>query len=63
VAANNSAKADEYIRSAQHELAILGRKDVSAENLIKSIEAQEAAEARLYNNDRNVTASVPGRKP
>jgi hypothetical protein len=63
VAANNSAKAGEYIRSAQNELAILGQKDVSAENLIKSIEAQEADEAKLYNNDRNVTASVAGQKP
>jgi hypothetical protein len=63
VAANNPAKADEYIKSAQNELAILGRKDISAENLIKFIEVQEAREARLYNNDRDATVSVAGRKP
>jgi hypothetical protein len=63
VAANNPAKADEYLKSAQNELAILGRKDVSAENLIKSIEAQEAREAKLYNNDKDETASVARQKP
>jgi len=63
VAAGNSAKADEYIKSAQNELAILGRKDVSAENLIRSIEAQEADEARLYNSGGDVTASAAGQKP
>ncbi len=63
MAANNSAKANEYIRSAQNELAILGRKDVSAADLIKSIEAQEAEEAKLYDNDGNVTVSVTGQKP
>ena len=60
--ANNSAKANEYLRSAQNELAMLGRKDVSAENLIKSIEAQEASEAKLYNSDRSVTESMAGQK-
>ncbi|HEY6265923.1 MAG TPA: hypothetical protein VIW93_14070 [Candidatus Acidoferrum sp.] len=63
VKAGNSAKANEYIRSAQNELAILGRKDVSAENLIKSIEAQEAYEEKLYNSGGDVTASVAGQKP
>jgi len=63
VASNNSVKAAEYVRSAQNELAILGQKDVLATNLIKSIEAQEAYEAKLYNNDRDVSASVTGQKP
>ncbi len=61
VAANNSTKADEYLRSAQKELSSLGQKDVSAEHLIKAIETREVDEARLYNKD--ATAPVAGPKP
>jgi len=63
VAANNLTKADEYLRSAQKELSILGQKDVSREHLIKAIETREADEARLYNNDEEMTSPVAVQKP
>ena len=63
-AANNSAKADEYLRSAQKELLSIGQKDSSAEHL-KAIETRESEEARLYNSDTSPAAIAPvtGQKP
>ena len=62
-AANNSAGADGYLRSAQKELSILGQKDVSPEHLIKAIETRETDEARLYNNGKDMTSPVALQKP
>src|SRR5712692_5726183 len=47
---NNPAKADQYLRSAENELAILGHRDITPEQLIKYIQAQEASEAKLYSS-------------
>jgi hypothetical protein len=49
-ATNNPTKAEEYLRSAENELAILGHKDVTRERLIQYIQAQGASESKLYNS-------------
>ncbi len=63
VAANNSTKPEEYLRSAQKELSSMGKKDVSAELLIKLIETREANEAKLYNNYKDMTLPAAEKKP
>jgi hypothetical protein len=55
-AANHSAKANEYLQAAQGELRILGQTDISAEHLIKTIETREGNEAKLYNNENEMTS-------
>ena len=50
MAANKPAEADNYMRSAQQELSSAGLKDVSVEQLIKSMETREAGEAKVYNS-------------
>lgn len=63
MATNSSAKAAEYLSSAESELAALGHKDITPEQLIRYIQVREAAEAKLYNSDKKITASAAGQKP
>jgi hypothetical protein len=55
---NNSAKATEYLNSAESQLALLGHKDIPPNQLIKYIQAREAAEEKLYNGDKKLTESA-----
>lgn len=62
MAANKPAEAENYLRSAQQELSSAGLKDVSAEQLIKSMETREAGEAKLYNSS-GLSVPVATNKP
>jgi hypothetical protein len=53
---NNPVKADQYLKSAENELAILGHREITPEKLIKYIQAKEAYEAKLYNSKGDTLA-------
>ncbi len=63
MATNNSAKAAEYLNSAESELALLDHRGISPNQLIKYINAREAAEAKLYNADKKVLESTSEQNP
>lgn len=60
---NNPAKADQYLKSAENELAILGHRDITPEQLIKYIQVQEASEAKLYNSKGDTSMQGVRLKP
>lgn len=63
VVTKNPAKADEYLRSAERELAIQGHKEITPEQLIRYTQALEASEAKFYNGNTGIPVPVDEQKP